>query len=60
MNGPRVLTLSCGHERWAPSDWEPGNMVPCAECGDPDQKMRYRDALKASPHRTVTFVRGDR
>ena len=28
---PRVVRLTCGHERWAPSDWS-GESLTCSEC----------------------------
>jgi hypothetical protein len=32
VNAIAVVSLSCGHERWAPLDWDGRAEVTCHEC----------------------------
>lgn len=42
MSGPRVVELSCGHQRWAPYDWpgiDSAVRLDCSTCGAKNQKV---------------------
>lgn len=44
VSGHRIVRLACGHERWAPWDWDGHSRLGCTTCGLAEQPV-----IAASP-----------